>query len=155
MKLLTALAAVCLLSGCETPTKAYVKQHPELSAEHRKIILSGRIKYGDPVAGMTREQVRLVMGTDPDQFDSINGEDAWIWFKSKVALAKTESDADSSGPMKNGGGGGGGGGTGGGGKHDAKKSDSESAPGEARPNKLTVFFKGPIATRAEFGGGSL
>ena len=152
MKLLTALAAVCLLSGCETPTKAYVKQHPELSAEHRKIILSGRIKYGDPVAGMTREQVRLVMGTDPDQFDSINGEDAWIWFKSKTALAKTESDADSSGPMRNGGGGGS---VGGGGKHDAKKSDSESAPGEARPNKLTVFFKGPIATRAEFGGGSL
>ena len=150
MKSLALLAAVCLLSGCETPTKAYVTQHPELSAEHRKIILSGRIKYGDPVAGMTREQVRLVMGTDPDQFDSINGEDAWIWFKSKTALAKTESDADSSGPMKNGGGGGGGGG---GGK--AKKSDSESAPGEGKTNKLTVFFKGPIATRAEFGGGSL
>jgi len=152
MKSLALLAAVCLLSGCETPTKAYVTQHPELSAEHRKIILSGRIKYGDPVAGMTREQVRLVMGTDPDQFDSINGEDAWIWFKSKAALAKADSDTDSSGPMKNGGGGGS---VGGGGKHEAKKSDTDSAPGEGRTNKLTVFFKGPIATRAEFGGGSL
>jgi hypothetical protein len=143
--LLPLLATVCLLSGCETPTKAYVKQHPELSAEHRKIILSGRIKYGDPVAGMTREQVRLVMGTDPDQFDNINGEDAWIWFKSKAAFTKVESDSDTGGSAREGGGG----------KHNENKAASDSTPGEGRTNKTTVFFKGDIATRVEFGGGTL
>jgi hypothetical protein len=143
--LLAALAAVCLLSGCETPTKAYVKQHPELSPEHRKIISSGRIKFGDPVAGMTREQVRLVMGTDPDQFDSINGEDVWIWFKSKAVAMKVESDSDTGGSARDGGGG----------KHHANDSGTDSGQTEIRPGKVTVFFKGDIATRAEFGGGTL
>jgi hypothetical protein len=142
---LALLAIVCLLSGCETPTKAYVKQHPELSPEHRKIILSGRIKFGDPVVGMTREQVRLVMGTDPDQFDSINGEDAWIWFKSKAAFARVESDADTGGSAREGGGG----------RHNESKTADQSTPSEGRPNKTTVFFKGDVATRVEFGGGTL
>jgi len=145
LKLLASLAAVCLLAGCETPTKAYVKQHSELSPQHRKIILSGRIKYGDPVAGMTREQVRLVMGTDPDQFDTINGEDAWIWLKSKASLTKVESDEDTGGAAR----------MGGGGKHNANKATDDSTPGEGKRNKMTVFFKGDIVTRVEFGGGTL
>ena len=143
--LLASLAAVCLLSGCETPTKAYVKQHPELSPAHRKIILAGRIKYGDPVEGMTREQVRLVMGTDPDQFDSINGEDAWIWFKTPAGRNKVESDTDT-GASSSGAGGGGG-------RHNKLAADSPS--GETKRGKTTVFFKGNLATRVEFTTGSL
>jgi hypothetical protein len=142
--LLASLAIFCALSGCDTPTKAYVKQHPELSPEHRKIILSGRIKYGDPVAGMTREQVHLVMGTDPDQFDSFNGEDAWIWFRSKVVRSKMESENDTGGAAS----------SGGGGKHHANLDTGESTPTESRPSKTTVFFKGNIATRVEFGSGT-
>jgi hypothetical protein len=142
IKLLAALVTVCLLSGCQTPTQAYVKQHPELSSQHRKIILSGRIKFGDPVAGMTRDQVRLVMGTDPDQFDSINGEDAWIWLKSKAARSKFESASDMGGPAN----------AGMGGKNHGIEDTGESTPTESRPSKVTVFFKGDIATRAEFGG---
>jgi hypothetical protein len=145
IKLFACLAAACVLSGCDTPTKAYVKQHPELSAEHRKIILSGRIKYGDPVAGMTREQVRLVMGTDPDQFDSLNGEDAWIWFRSKVVRNKMEAE-NSNGETEK---------SGGGGKHHANLDTGELTPTESRPGKTTVFFKGDVATHVEFGQGSL
>jgi hypothetical protein len=145
LKLLASLAFVCVFSACDTPTKAYVKQHPELSAEHRKIILSGRIKFGDPVVGMTREQVRLVMGTDPDQFDSLNGEDAWIWFRSKAAIAKVESDADTGGTAREGGGG----------KRHAKADTGDSIPPTTRPGKTTVFFKGNLATRVEFGTGTL
>jgi hypothetical protein len=145
IKLLAALVIVCVLSGCETPTKAYVKQHPELSPEHRKIILSGRIKFGDPVAGMTREQVRLVMGTDPDQFDSANGEDAWIWFRSKVVQLKQESDEDNGGSARDGGGG----------RHHAKEDTGGSVPPSSHPAKTTVFFKGNIASRVEFGTATL
>jgi hypothetical protein len=140
---LLALAAVCVFSGCESPTKAYVKQHPELSPEHRKIISTGRIKFGDPVAGMTRDQIRLVMGTDPDQFDSINGEDAWIWLKAKTARLKENNDSDSGlGTMT-------------GGKHHENESAADSGQTELKTTKVTVFFKGNIATRAEFGGGTL
>jgi len=151
LKLLASLAIACLLSGCETPTKAYVKLHPELSPEHRKIILSGRIKYGDPVAGMTKEQVRLVMGTDPDQFDSINGEDAWIWFKMPAGHNKVENDTETGASAARTSGGGGGGG--GGGKHN--KLDADSAPTEGKRGKTTVFFKGNLATRVEFTSGTL
>jgi hypothetical protein len=144
MKLLTLLAAVCLLSGCETPTSAYVKQHPELSPEHRKIILSGKIKFGDPVAGMTREQVRLVMGKDPDQFDSSNGEDSWTWFRAKAAHAP-ESDADTGGAAREGGGG----------RHNADKPTDDSVLVETKPHRTTVFFKGDVATRVEIVSGAL
>ena len=145
IKFLASLVIVCVLSGCETPTKAYVRQHPELSAEHRKIILSGRIKFGDPVAGMTREQVRLIMGTDPDQFDSVNGEDAWIWLHSRAARIRVDTDADNGGTAREGGGG----------KHHEKEDTGEPAETETRPGKTTVFFKGDLATRVEFGTGTL
>lgn len=142
---LLALAAVCIFAGCETPTKAYVKQHPELSPEHRKIISTGRIKFGDPVAGMTRAQIRLVMGTDPDQFDSINGEDAWIWLKAKTARFKDTVSEPSMGRNA------------GESKHQGYDDTAASGEGETelKTTKVTVFFKGDIVTRAEFGGGTL
>src|SRR5258706_11350206 len=49
--------AICLivlgLSGCANPAQTYVTQHPELSAEHRKLFLAGKIANGDTVAGLT------------------------------------------------------------------------------------------------------
>src|SRR5262249_10871104 len=65
---------------CINPAKSYVARHPELSSEHRAILLSGRVPDGRDVAGMTKEQVRLAMGTDPDQFTKIDGADAWVYF---------------------------------------------------------------------------
>jgi len=38
----------------------------------------GKIPGGDAVAGMTKEQVKLAMGS-PATFDKINGEDVWIY----------------------------------------------------------------------------
>jgi len=44
-----------LISGCATDRQIYVNNHPELSADVRKIILAGKIKFGDHIAGMTKE----------------------------------------------------------------------------------------------------
>jgi hypothetical protein len=73
------LAVTCLFAACVNPARTYVTQHSELSPEQRKILLAGKIPDGDAVAGMTKEQVRLAMGADPDQFTKIDGQDAWVY----------------------------------------------------------------------------
>lgn len=65
--------------GCANPAASYVAQHPELSAEHRKILLEGKIRDGDAVAGLTKAQVRVAMRTPPDQFTTFNGQEAWVY----------------------------------------------------------------------------
>jgi hypothetical protein len=143
-----SLATLCAFSGCENPGKAYANAHPELSPEHRKIMVSGKIKYGDSVAGMTREQVRLIMGKDPDQFDSVNGEDAWIWIRAKNANAQfeTSTSADNGGVAKDGGGG----------KREPISEAGGSDPFATGHTKTTVFFKGNVATHVDVrSGGTL
>jgi hypothetical protein len=139
--------AAAFLSGCATPRQDYVKQHPEMTPEHRKILLAGRIKNGDPVAGMTRDEIRLVMGRDPDQFTTINGEEAWVWVNEKsVEISSTDDNnsgvkSDGSGRPSIGGK-----------RHGDKKSGNSSG---GKQNKTTVFLSGGHATRAEVGEGSL
>jgi len=70
-RFLLALALAGLLSACGTLGQAYVKQHPELSAAHRQILLTGKIPDGDAVAGMTREQIQIVMGVDATQYTTL------------------------------------------------------------------------------------
>jgi hypothetical protein len=73
------LIVTCFLAACANPARTYVGQHPGLSPEHRKIMLAGKVPDGNAVAGMTKEEVRLAMGADPDQFTKIDGQDAWVY----------------------------------------------------------------------------
>jgi hypothetical protein len=143
MKLLASLAIVTVLCGCETPRQTYVKQHPELSPQFRKIILAGRIKFNDQIAGMTRDQVRLVMGSDPDQFDAVNGEDTWTWFKSKIPRISGSSAADTGDPARESGAG------------KRGKFLGDSTASDTKAIKTTVYFKGNLATHVEVGAASL
>jgi len=78
------LVATCgFLPGCATPAQTYAGKHPELSPEHRQILVSGKIPDGTAVAGMTRDEIRLVMKKDPTQFTKINGQDAWVYTNDK------------------------------------------------------------------------
>jgi outer membrane protein assembly factor BamE (lipoprotein component of BamABCDE complex) len=83
-------AFLCL--GCETPGGAYVKRHPELSPQQRKILTERKITDVNAVAGLTKEQIRLAMG-EPTQFDSIEGGEAWIFVR-----LKSDRSSSSSGP---------------------------------------------------------
>jgi hypothetical protein len=81
--LLLVLATLCTLSGCANLAHSYASNHAELSPEHRKILMTGKIPDGTAVAGMTREEVRLAMKKDPNQFTKINGLDAWVYANEK------------------------------------------------------------------------
>jgi hypothetical protein len=83
-RLLLLLVPLVFCASCATPGDAYAAKHPELTPEQRKVMSSGRLVTGDPVAGLTKEQVVVVMGRDPDQFTTFNGEEALVWFKRKV-----------------------------------------------------------------------
>ena len=83
-------ASISAFVGCSTSQQAYLSRHPELSTEHRKIIAAGRLADRDAVAGMTRDQIRLTMGSDPTQLTSINGEDAWVWVRRKGGAGSFE-----------------------------------------------------------------
>jgi len=128
-----------LLSGCATDRQIYVNNHPELSPDAKKIILAGKIKFGDKVAGMTKEQVRAAMGSDPDQFDTENGEDAWIWLNAKVSRRSEPNPSDTL--AKDGG---------------AGATHHFSEPGEDDvKTKVTVFFKDNVATHLNVSHGAL
>ncbi len=134
--LVLLLAFVASLSGCATPQQAYVNQHPELSAEHRKIIAAGRLVDHAPVAGMTREQIRLTMGVDPTQVTSINGEDAWVWVKKRGDSLTLMDESDH-------------GGSPGAGSFSGLPRDSEPETKKPMIIRTTVFFHGNLATRVD------
>lgn len=131
-----------LLSGCATERQIYVNNHPELSADAKKIILAGKIKFGDKVAGMTKEQVRAAMGSDPDQFDSVNGEEAWVWLKAKIGRA--DEPNPSATLAKDGGAGGG-----------EKRHFSEPGEDDTATTKVTIYFQGNVATHFNVSHGAL
>jgi hypothetical protein len=96
---------------------------------------SGKLATGDPVAGLTKEQVVVVMGRDPDQFTTFNGEEALVWFKRKVygfsgassaPMSSVTGDRRRSGNIPDGG-----------------QADAVSTGQE----KTTVFFQSGRATR--------
>jgi len=133
---LLALAAAAISTGCTTPRQDYIAQHPELSPEHRKIVAAGTFKDHDPVAGMTRDAVRLTMGTDPAQVTKVNGEDAWIWIKKKGdSLTMMDESNHSGGP--------------GSGTFSGLPPENDHEPKKRSIVRTTVFFRGDTATRVD------
>lgn len=98
---------------------------------------AGKLIDRDPVAGMTREEIRLTMGVDPTQATSINGEEAWIWVKKKPEpLSMMEgTDRASSGT--------------GSGSFANMPRESDQTPTKRVNVRTTVFFQGNQATKVD------
>ncbi len=142
------LPAICLilagLPGCATPGQTYASHHPELSVEQRNIFQAGKIPNGNAVAGLTREQVRLIMGRDPSQFTKVDGDDVWVWVREGLPVAgpaEEQMGAELGGVGRNEGGMGA--------SRYGTEASGNSAPKAARPARTTVYFQGDRATRAE------
>lgn len=132
-----ALASLLLFSGCTTPRQAYVSQHPNLTPDQRRILVTGKLVDRDPVAGMTREEIRLTMGVDATQTTSINGEDALIWLKRKPEpLSMMEGTDRASG------------GTGSGSFSNIPR-ETDQTPAKKVNIRTTVFFQGDLATHVD------
>ena len=136
--LVLLVSSVVCFSGCATPRQTYVSQHPELTAEHRKIIVAGQLADRDPVAGMTRQEIRLTMGVDPTQTTTINGEDVWVWVKRKGDSMTLLDDTTHSGSSGTGSFSG-----------VPRGSDPDAVPKKRVQIRTTVFFKGNLATRVD------
>ncbi len=125
--------AGCVFAGCASSAQSYAAKHPELNADQRKILRTGIIPDGSAVAGMTREQIRLAMGSDPNQFTKIDGADAWVYVREKtgdiMAMPTDENFGRSSSMQTTGG-----------------LLDSQ-AP--TRTVHTTIMFQGDRAIRAE------
>lgn len=129
------MAFLCV--GCETPGKAYVKQHPELTPQQQKIFLTKRVVDPTSVAGLTRDQIHLALG-EPTKYEKIEGVDAWIYIRPKT----DEYQHPFIGP-----GGSSVGAPGGGMAGQAPGIPTEKKEeGEVR---MTIFFDGDRAVRAE------
>jgi hypothetical protein len=140
------LSTICLLvglSGCATPGQTYVSQHPELSAEQRRMFVSGKVVNGDAVAGLTREQIRLIMGRDPTQFTRIDGQDAWVWVRERMLVT---GPAEEQMGAERGGAGRYAGGTGA--SQYGAEASGNSAGKIMLPERTTVYFQGNRASRA-------
>ncbi len=139
-----------LLPGCATPGQAYSRQHPELSAEQRKMFQSGTIAKGDPVAGLTGEQIRLIMGRDPAQFIKENGEDVWVWMQPgrlpMTGPAEEQMAAERGGVGRD---------AGARGSSPYGTEASANSLGARSPRRTAVYFHGNRATRAVVTDGSL
>ena len=137
LSLLPIFAIVLLISGCASPRRTYVSQHPDLPEDHKRILLSGAIKYGDPVVGMTKEEISLTMGKPPTRTDVINGEEAWIWVQVKEHAARadpwdpTNIDSVDAGATQA-----------------TRRKGNMAAPGK-REVKTTVFFDAERANRVQ------
>jgi hypothetical protein len=136
-----ALLIVFALCGCGTVGEKYVSQHPELSPEHQAILKTGKVPDGTAIAGMTREQVQLAMGIDPTQYTKIDGQDAWVYVRKRLAASSLSTSVP---------------------ELDRRDSRNRSDLPEDRPSsqdqgfiKTTIFFQGEVATRAEVVNGGL
>ncbi len=92
------LPALCLFAACANQGQSYASKHPELPPAQRRFLETGNVPGGDAIAGMTRTQVKLAMGRDPDTFDKINGEDAWIYVRKTSVGKNTPDDFDHGDP---------------------------------------------------------
>ena len=142
--LVIAAASICLFAGCSTPARDYAAKHPELSPAHRQILMNGKIPDGDAVAGMTRDQIQLVMGQDATQYTKVDGHDAWIYVKKKLVSEPFTAVSSSMGQTQ----------------HDVRNRDgAEDAPTQPpegdRTVKTTIIFDGDVATHAEVVNGGL
>lgn len=132
-----ACLVATLLAGCASPRQEYINRHPQLTAEHRRIMAAGKLIDRDPVAGMTREEIQLTMGVEPTQATSINGEEVWVWVKRKPEpLSMMDgSDRASSGT--------------GSGSFSNIPRESDQPPQKKVNLRTTVFFEGNLATRVD------
>ena len=130
------LFALCFFSGCATPGSSYASAHPGLSPAHRQILIAGRIPSGDTVAGMTHEQVTIAMGRAPSTFDKIDGQDVWIYVRSKSAELNVRDDFGyTSGSSFS--------------SHRNFTKPEDIGPRADPKVKTTIFFQGDRATRAQ------
>jgi len=140
---LLALVAAAALAGCASPSQNYAKQHPELPAQHLQILNSGKIPDGTAVAGMTREQVQLVMGVEPVQYLKVDGHDAWVYVKKKLSSAGINSGNDATFNHRDN-------------RSQHSMAEGEAhAPGDQPTTKTTVYFDGETATHADVVNGGL
>ncbi len=130
------LLLLSILTGCTSPGRTYASKHPELSAEHRQIFVSGKIPNGTAVAGMTHDEVKMAMAGDPDTLDRIDGEEAWVYKRKKLVATEFTGPGDSASNST------------------SRRTDSLSAIDNTGPqmdviSKTTIFFRGDRATHAE------
>jgi hypothetical protein len=135
---LSVLLAALALAGCANSRQTYVSKHPELSPAHRQLFTSGRIPAGDAVAGLTRDQVAMILGNNPDSFDKANGEDVWVYRKTKPVeaspdiVAPPSANAGNFGDMPQ-----------------LASPDTSSHNGADIVVVTKIFFKGNVATHAQ------
>jgi hypothetical protein len=132
-------AAALLVSGCASERSDYVKAHPDLPIDHKRIILAGTIKYADPVVGMTKEEIRLAMGSAPDKVETIDGEEVWTWVKEKASIHGELSDPTSIDSVD----------AGIQAEQRRNRTTSATAAPEKKQIKTTVYFHGDRANRAQ------
>ena len=128
--LLFSLSVLYLSVGCTTPGQAYVKQHPELTEAQRKIFRDGQITEGDDVKGLTKEQIRVAMNSDPAQFDRFDGMEAWVFIKPPVGATLDELRSGAAGMPA--------------GSSNSAIADTR----DKRGKRTTVIFDGDRAVRA-------
>jgi len=138
-----ALVVAAALAGCATAGQAYAKQHPELPAQHRQILNTGKIPDGTAVAGMTREQVQLVMGVEPVQYLKVDGNDAWVYVKKTLSPMGINSGNDATFNRRDN-------------RSQHSLAEGENhAPGDQPTTKTTGYVDGETATHAEVANGGL
>ena len=134
--LVSMLSSFFLISGCSTERSSYASSHPELPEAHRQIFRNGTIPGGNAVAGMTREQVRIAMGSGPTTFDVIEGQDVWIYTRRKPLETDLAEDFGNSASSA----------------FSGNRSMKKQKPAGRQMNptvKTTIFFQGDRATHAQ------
>lgn len=132
------LLAALALAGCANARQTYVSKHPELSPAQRQLFVSGKIPPGDAVAGLTRDQVALVMGGDPSSYDKSEGEDVWVFRKDKPVEKSPDEAPPSASNASN--------------FNDVPQLQSPDSGSYSGPDAVVVtkvFFKGDRATHAQ------
>ena len=137
------VVSALLAAGCTSPRQDYVSQHPELTAEHRKIMLSGQLTDHAPVAGMTRDQIQLAMGVEPAQYTKVDGQDAWVYVTKKLSPMNLSDANDATFNHQDNRS-----------RHSLAEGESH-APSDQPTVKTTVYFQGNVATKADVVNGGL
>ena len=120
---------ILLLGGCVNPNAGYIKQHPELTAAQQNMFLERKVYPGTDVAGLTKAQIRKIMGAEPISQEG----DAWIYKKLFTrAITNLAPQLGNSMAAQMGVG--------------VDPSDPNSVRGFV---VTTIFFKGDVATHAE------
>jgi hypothetical protein len=136
---MTIARALCLLAtlscaGCANPGRTYADKHPETSAVHRQILVTGTIPDGNAIAGMSQEEVKIAMHGFPTSYDKINGEDAWVYVAKKSVPTTDRDDATTTSSN---------------GKPERFSASDNGNPESTVNIKTTIYFQGGRATHAD------